>query len=351
VNARRSTRTLAYALSVSAAAHALLAGETFIALPQAPVEPAALLVHARLAALTPPAAASTAVATPKARVPRTPPVAPLPEATRPASPQDGEPGEAVAHAEDGVPDEDALAAATPEPAVAAHPAQAPASDGPTPGGLPRRGRILYTLFLGTERFEVGRTVQTWDVQDGSYRIGSESETSGLAAVFRREKRTYSSEGEVTPEGLRPRSFHMSRMSRGETQVARARFDWDARSITWGAGRERHEAELPARSQDFLSLLFQFALVPPGASRIAVPITTGTKFETYVLDVLPEETLETPLGALRTVPLRQVRRPGAESLQVWLAADYGHLPVQLRFFGRDGAPTGEQVVSEIHLADN
>lgn len=360
MNARRSTGTFACALLASFAVHAMLAREDFIAVPDLPVDLPALPVQARLAPPPLPApvtAPPPAANKPQQRVVRAAPIAaPRPAWTPPAflreSAAEGTADEVAATDEAGL-DPVAAAPPEPEPVVVAHAASSTTMvDAPQPlRHLPRRGRISYTVFLGTERLAIGETVQTWDVQNGSYRIGSQSETSGLAAVFRKEKRTYFSEGDVTPQGLRPRAFLMSKVSRGRTEVARARFDWDAGSITWGTTNDRHEASLPAHSQDFLSLLFQFVVTPPAGGRITLPITTGTKFETYELDVLSEETLETPLGALRTVPLRQVRRPGAETIQVWLAADHQHLPVQLRFFGRDGTPTGEQVVSEIRLADN
>jgi len=240
--------------------------------------------------------------------------------------------------------------AAPPAAVATAPPGKPAPDETPLPQLPRHGRISYTLYVGTQKFEVGRTVQNWEVEDGSYRIGSISETTGVVDVFRSERRTYLSAGKVTRDGLRPTSFLMSRNRRGNSEVARARFDWDSAHITWGTTDEKNEAALPAGSQDFLSLMYQLSLKPPARGRIRVPITTGTKFETYELDVLPEETIDTPLGPLRALPLKQVRKPGAETIQIWLAADYRYLPVQLRFYGRDGEPTGEQVVSDIRVSD-
>lgn len=273
--------------------------------------------------------------------------APSPPApfTVPAAPDSEEtPQEAAAETVDTPPQ-------TPPPAAVATapPDASPPEEAPLPQ-LPRRGRISYTLYVGTQKFEVGRTVQTWEVEDGSYRIGSISETTGVVNVLRSERRTYLSVGKVTREGLRPTSFLMSRTRRGDNEVARARFDWDGAHITWGTTDEKNEAALPVGSQDFLSLMYQLSLKPPASGRIRVPITTGTKFETYELDVLPEETIDTPLGPLRTLPLRQVRKPGAETIQIWLAADYRYLPVQLRFYGRDGEASGEQVVNEMRVSD-
>jgi len=264
--------------------------------------------------------------------------------TVPAAPESTETPEAA------VPTIETPSQAVPSETVAATPSGIPAPEESEPPRLPRRGRISYTLYVGMQKFEVGRTVQTWEIEDGSYRIGSVSETTGVAELFRAERRTYLSVGKVTRDGLRPTSFLMSRTRRGASEVARARFDWEGAHITWGTTDEKNEAALAPGSQDFLSLMYQLSVKPPRSDRIRVPITTGTKFETYELDVLPEETLDTPLGPLRALPLRQVRKPGTETIQIWLAADYRYLPVQLRFYGRDGAPTGEQVVNDIRVGE-
>ena len=84
--------------------------------------------------------------------------------------------------------------------------------------------------------------------------------------------------------------------------------------------------------------------------MTLPVTNGSRFETYDLDVLEEERIETPMGLLRALPVKQVPRPGAESIAVWLAVDYRHLPVKLRFFDRDGRQMAEQVVDQIQISD-
>lgn len=358
---RKSLWTLSAAVLLSAALHAMVIAGVAVELAPAsepPPELSARLVPAPApapAAVPPPPAATPPVKTVKKR--RAPPrrqvmaVAPAPAPAAPAFVMPEESAEPVEPLPSGQPEQQPVEAPAPAPpeVVALAPPTTLAAPKPPPA-LPRRGRISYTLFLGTDKFEIGRTVQTWEVEDGQYRIGSTSETTGLAAVLRSEKRTYLSSGAVTRTGLQPKSFLMSRTRRGETEVARARFDWDAAQIAWGTTGDTRSAALPAGSQDFLSLMYQFSLVPPSAGRVSVPLTTGTKFETYELDVLPQETIDTPLGALRALPLRQVRKPGAETIQIWLASDYRYLPVMVRFYGRDGEPTGEQVVNELRLAE-
>ena len=46
----------------------------------------------------------------------------------------------------------------------------------------------------------------------------------------------------------------------------------------------------------------------------------------------------------------MRKPGEESLELFLAAEYRYLPVRIRFFSREGEPQGEQIVTEIRVSD-
>lgn len=342
---------------LSALAHALTLSGGWLQLPfnasappplQARLEP---LVHVPEVAVTPPPPAAAparprlVAAAPRAVVsdtlsPFSPAPQAVPDTTVPTGPAD------IAEAGQAEPP-----AATPEPIVIAD--AAPSTFMPERAAiksLPRRGRIAYALYLGTNRFEVARTVQSWETGTDTYRLESTSGTSGLASMFRNEQRIFRSSGRMTEQGLRPDSFVSARSRRGQTDEAVAQFDWNRNSITLGRGEAQRSAALPTGSQDILSFMYQLSLAPPPPGRLQIAITNGSRFENYALDVLAEETLDTPMGKIRTLPVKQVRRDGSESMEIWLAADYRYLPVRIRFIGRDGAPTGEQVVTEINISD-
>jgi hypothetical protein len=246
-----------------------------------------------------------------------------------------------------------------EPAEPAPPAVEPAprtallASPPAPApvkSLPRKGRITYTLFLGTDRFSVGRTVQSWEIDGDAYKLGSTSETTGLASLFAARHLTYLSEGKLTVRGLRPETFLMSRTRRGQLEAGRARFDWSAGRITFGKVPDQRDAALPAGSQDIVSFMYQLSLAPPEPGPLRLSITNGVGFDVYELEVSGEESIETPLGTLKALPVKQVRKPGEESIEIWFAAEYRYLPVKIRFIDREGNPSGEQIVSEIRVSE-
>ena len=47
-------------------------------------------------------------------------------------------------------------------------------------------------------------------------------------------------------------------------------------------------------------------------------------------------------------MKQLRKPGDEGIEVWLAVDFAYLPVRLRFTDRKGSIAGEQLVTAIQL---
>ncbi len=227
----------------------------------------------------------------------------------------------------------------------------PQPEAPPPRSLPKKGSITYTLLLGSNLFIVGKTIQSWEIEAGAYKLGSVSETTGLADVFASQHLNSLSKGKITASGLRPETFLMSRTRRGEIEAAKADFDWDKEQITLGRVPLQRTDQLPAGSQDMLSFIYQLALTPPAPGRLRLPITNGASLDIYELEVLPEETLETALGTLKSLPIRQLRRPGEESIEIWLATEYRHLPVRIRFINREGEPSGEQRVSEIRVSED
>ena len=166
---------LVIAALLSLAFHALVISGEWVPLPQAPGEPR--LLQARLA---PPPEPKPAVPRPKVRAARRAAPAPVPEVAAVAA---ASPLALPDLLPDEVPTEEvAEQPAAPEPpqqlALAAEPSVAAAAH-----SLPRRGRIYFTLFYGTDRFYVGTAVQSWEAGTDTYLLASDAETGGIVELF------------------------------------------------------------------------------------------------------------------------------------------------------------------------
>lgn len=352
----RPWRRLALAAALSGAAHAAFVVLGRLDAPPPPEDPLPLAVTIVNTPVTQPSRAAKPPTPPAPAVSAPRRAAPPPVLVAPSWPGPAEVAE-LALGED-APVLDTISSAGDTAVTATEPfvvATAPSStyvpELPPVRSLPRKGRVTYSLVYGRDRFPVGRTTQTWEMDGGAYRLASRSETTGLIDLFRSQHRTYFSRGSLTRDGLRPETFLMSRDRGRGTEEARAQFDWDGATVTLASAAGKRIESLPPGSQDLLSFMYQLSLDPPRTGRLQQVVTNGSRIEVYDLDVLPEETIETPLGALRALPLKQLAKPGQEAIELWLATEYRHLPVRIRFFNREGEPQGEQIVTEIRLSDD
>ena len=359
----RSRRTFALSLAASLAVHVVFLSEFAGWLP-APLEDAPVLTAELRSIESPPPARvppspsdkhAAAVVPKPMRAPQrqAPPPPPLSSPAQSANsaiasvPYDPP---AADSAEQSVPETaanepEALASAAGDSAASAPPAQS-TETAPEPK-LPHSGTITYELFYGTDKLSIGRSVQTWSIDKTSYRLTSFSETTGIVGLFRPYQYAYVSEGSIGSSGFRPQSFSVRRGRGGERQAI-ARFDWEKGELTFGPLESPSKVPLQAGTYDFLSFIYQLARSALSPGRRQLMITTGTKLNTYVLEVGVEENLQLPLGTVRAIPVKQIRAPGEESVQVWLAADGPQLPVKIRFLDREGRMSVEQLAQKIDI---
>ena len=355
-----AARPFSHFLALSVAVHALLLSELG-KVPVAEESSAVTVLNAELVTLAPvappvPALSAPVPPAPRAapRVPRPMQVAAPPDSSAIAPPQPvAEPTPAAAPPEPEVAAADAAESA-PEPEPRERTAQTPpgpvATAEPSPPippvrDLPETGSQSYEVFIGTSRLHIGKTLQTWTITDQTYRLSSISETTGLASLFRPYQLDYLSEGRVDASGFQPESFSVRRGRNGARQYA-VRFDWSARELTLGPVSAPRKIALPEGTYDVLSFIYQLARAQLSPGQLHLNITTGNRLETYTLEVGAEEDIEVPTGTIRALPVRQVRTPGQEGMELWLSPQRQYLPVRIRFFDRQGEISGEQLAADI-----
>ena len=147
-------------------------------------------------------------------------------------------------------------------------------------------------------------------------------------------RRVSSEGEITPEGLRPRRFdEITRVALRSPRHVTIFLDADRVRLPNG-----RELPRPALVQDsasqFVHLTWLFTLRPellqPGRS-VELPLALPRVVEPWTYDVLASETLDTPAGPVHTLhvkPRRESRPGGDLTAEMWVAPSLQYLPVRL-----------------------
>jgi hypothetical protein len=198
---------------------------------------------------------------------------------------------------------------------------------------PESTRIRYSV-VGQVRGEVyGQAQVEWIRAGPRYQVHLDIVVGlPVAPLFTRRM---SSDGELTPDGLRPLIYDE------ETKVAfreprRATLYFEDGSVRLASGER---AAAPASVQDsvsqFVQLAYQFALGPerlrPG-SLVEVPLALPRHVSTWVYRVAGPETVYTDFGAFEAfhlAPASNAARPGDLAVELWVAPRLRYLPVRLR----------------------
>ena len=236
-------------------------------------------------------------------------------------------------------------AQSPEPAEKLGP---PASPIDTHPAFPKQFELVYTVYRGEQGMVVGKTTHKWRTANNQYLLTSSSEATGLFSLFFSGRYRLTSRGELNEFGLKPISFWIQRGQNGE-RTESAEFDWEAKSLQYGKQGDLRNAALDAGTQDQLSVLYHLALTAPHSGRFRLALTTGRKFNQYEYQLIGEETLDTPLGSLKTQHLARVVQDTGSKSDIWLAVDHHYLPVRLKFSAQGGEIL-DHVIAEIRVPE-
>lgn len=224
------------------------------------------------------------------------------------------------------------------PASAAGPVAAPASAASAALAFdwPPSTRLSYTV-TGNYRGPMEGSAQVeWRRQDSHYQVRV---TVGVGAVV---ERRMLSDGELTPEGLKPRRYDQETdLPLKGTHRETVRFDGDTITLATGKTVPTMPGVQDAASQ-FVQLTWYFLTHPerlqPG-QEVAFPLALPRRAGSWRYEVLPPEPMALQVGALWAYPLKPLPgslKPNEVAVQMWIAPTLQYLPVRITMNWRDEA---------------
>ncbi|HZV62558.1 MAG TPA: DUF3108 domain-containing protein [Methylophilaceae bacterium] len=195
----------------------------------------------------------------------------------------------------------------------------------TASAAPKQIKLVYEATRNGQPFAT--VTETFKQENGRYRIESVTQGQGVYALF--GKRTLTSEGEVTPEGLKPSKFVLDRGDNPKKSLS-ANFDWAANKLTMLVKGKPVTAPLEKGTQDLTSFVYQFMFKQPAADVLKLPVTTGKKLKTYHYKATGRDVaVQVPAGNFKTIHLvnADVEEPDDEK-ELWLGAESYYLPVRI-----------------------
>jgi len=210
--------------------------------------------------------------------------------------------------------------------------------------LPATFEATYSIYRkGAKIAKMQRRFDQKD--DGQYFYRSETRTTGLVSLFRKdrivEETTWSfSEGELFPA-----LYTYDHTGGKKDRHVIVDFDWENKIVTNSLNGASWEMPTEARIMD--KLLYQLALMKDlkkGRRPLAYTVADGGKIKPYNFEVLGEETVKTSLGAFKAIKLLRHKPGSRRQSTLWCAPALEYLPVRLENIEKDGKKTIVEIKS-------
>ena len=179
-------------------------------------------------------------------------------------------------------------------------------------------------------FAIGEAVVTLTaVGPNGYRMSSEVRPNGLVALLASGRIDEQARGEIDHGAIRPLEYERQLETGKKSGYMQLRFDWPAGQVAARYNADQALLPLTPGIVDPLSLQLR---VMADLQRGQVPgqyrLIDKTEIKTYQIRNQGEETLNTPLGEIRTVRINQYTPGKTRMTTFWVAPDRQFLLVQI-----------------------
>ncbi len=213
------------------------------------------------------------------------------------------------------------------------PASAPTTAAAVGFDWPPSTRLTYTL-TGDYRGPVDGAAQVEWLRSGNrYQVHLDVRIGAAFAPI--VTRRMSSEGELVDSGLRPLRYEEeTKVLLRDARRASVRFEPDR--IVLASGRDSPtEPGVQDTASQFVQLTWLFTTQPDRlrvGQTLEMPLALPRRVDRWIYDVVAEELLHTPAGAIPTLylkPRREAKAGGDLVVETWYAPSLQYLPVRIR----------------------
>ena len=177
------------------------------------------------------------------------------------------------------------------------------------------------------------------IETGAYRYHSETKTTGLISLFRKDRFVETSNWILRDGQMTPMDYYYSHSGGKKERLVNITFDWDNNRITNSINGKSWK--MPASPNVMDKLLYQLAIMydlKEGRENLRYTIADGGKIKDYNFEILGEEVLKTPLGELDTLKLERHKPNSRRKSTLWCAKELQFLPVKVENVEKDGRIT-------------
>lgn len=214
-----------------------------------------------------------------------------------------------------------LVSGSPAGAATTAPAATPSQSVSNTSLSPFKARYSSRYKLGFLSFDIDAERTLQKLPDNSWQL--QFSASASAASLDEITRFKLANGRIQPQ-----EYSLKGTGVIQEDDRAFRFDHTAKTVTNSLSGDIFQNQWHDQIQDRLTYMLQISLdVAAGKRQLEYPVFEKNKVKMHQYAVVGEETLNTRIGPLRTIKVRQVRQD-KRSITAWLAIDHQYVLVKL-----------------------
>lgn len=177
--------------------------------------------------------------------------------------------------------------------------------------------------------KLAKITETYTRNDDNYQIESVTTAVGLLARFKPETVRVISQGKLTPNGLMPLNFSLTR-ELDKDKNASAKFNWDKSTLTHYDYKGVNDLPLSSGTQDRLSILYHLPmLASKGLAAFKFAISDGNNMENYQFALAAEtQSIQVPLGEFSSRHISSTPAGEQVRYEIWMATERDYFPLKV-----------------------
>jgi hypothetical protein len=164
------------------------------------------------------------------------------------------------------------------------------------------------------------------IENGHYRVNSETNAAGIAAMLMNDTYREESEFKVDKGMIFPLKYHQAPDKKPE-KARVATFDWNNKKVSLNNDRVY---DIEPGVQDPASFLFFWMLNPPAeGEKGTIALVDGKRMTQYEFKIIGYEKVSSLWGEINTLRIERQKEGSPDKLlRMWLAIDKNHVPVKI-----------------------
>lgn len=165
--------------------------------------------------------------------------------------------------------------------------------------------------------------------DGNFEYRSETNVTGIASMFRKDRIIEQSIWDYTYGRVMPLYYEYEHSGTSKERNVTVEFDWKKKLITNSVNGAPWR--MPTSEGILDKLLYQYVIMldmQAGKTSLSYTVADGGVEKIYIFEKLGEETLDTALGKMKTIKMSRHRPDSDRESIFWSAPEIGYLAVKL-----------------------